>query len=47
MHFSIAVMAMGFKVCEITKDGVEPHKLAGVEKKIREYMRQGGPRTPS
>ena len=37
MLFSIAVMAMGFNVCEITKDGVEPHDLAGVEKKIREY----------
>ena len=35
--FSIAVMAMGFNICEITPDGVEPHNLAGVEKKIREY----------
>ena len=37
MLFSIAVMAMGFNVCEIAKDGVEPHNLAGVEKKIRDY----------
>jgi len=37
MLFTIAVMAMGFKVCEITKDGVEPHNLAGVERNIREY----------
>ena len=37
MLFSIAVMAMGFNICEITSDGVEPHNLAGVEKKIREY----------
>jgi len=37
MLSTIAVMAMGFNVCEITKDGVEPHDLAGVEKKIRGY----------
>lgn len=37
MLSSIAVMAMGFSVCEITGDGIEPHDLAGVEKKIRDY----------
>lgn len=37
MLFSIAVMAMGFNVCEITPNGVEPHNLAGVEKEIRGY----------
>lgn len=43
MLFTIAAMAVGFKVCEITKEGVEPHNLAGVEKKIREYA-AGRPR---
>ena len=37
MLFSIAVMAMGFNVCEIKPDGVEPHNIVGVEKKIRDY----------
>jgi len=34
---TIAVMAMGFSISEIRENKVEPHNLAGVEKKIREY----------
>ena len=37
MLFSLAVMAVGFTVCDITPAGVVPHNLAGVEKKIRAY----------
>ena len=37
MLLTIAVMAMGFNVCEITPNGVEPHTIAGVEKRVREY----------
>ena len=36
---TIAVMAMGYSVCEITKDGVEPHTLKGVEERIRAYAK--------
>ncbi len=35
--FTVAGMAMGFKVCEITDSGVEPSTLAAVEEKIRGY----------
>ena len=34
---TVAVMAMGFNACEITGSGVEPHTLAGVEARVREY----------
>ena len=34
---TVAVMAMGFNACEITKDGVEPHTVAGVGERVREY----------
>ena len=34
---TVAVMAMGFNACEITPEGVEPHTVAGVEKRVREY----------
>ena len=34
---TIAVMAMGFNACEITSDGIEPHTMAGIEKRIRAY----------
>lgn len=37
MLLTIAVMAMGFNACEITKDGVEPHTVAGVEARVRDY----------
>ena len=37
MLLTIAVMAMGFNACEITKNGVEPHTISGVEKRVREY----------
>ena len=37
MLLTVAVMAMGFNVCEITADGVQPHTLAGVEERLREY----------
>ena len=35
--FTIVSMAMGFKVCEITGQGIQPGNIAGVEKKIRAY----------
>ena len=44
MLLTIAVMAMGFNACEITKDGIEPHTIAGVEKRVREYVRDKGPK---
>lgn len=37
---TVAVMAMGFSVCEITPGGVEPHTIDGVAEKIRSYARQ-------
>ena len=37
MLLTIAVMAMGFNACEITKTGVEPHTVAGVEARVRDY----------
>jgi len=33
---TVAVMAMGFNACEITKDGVVPNTIKGVEQRIRE-----------
>lgn len=39
MLLTIAVMAMGFNICEITKDGVEPNTILGIEEKIREYVK--------
>ena len=43
MLLTIAVMAMGFNACEITKTGVEPHTIAGVEKRVREYASRQKP----
>ena len=43
MLLTIAVMAMGFNACEITKTGVEPHTLAGVEARVREYAARQKP----
>lgn len=42
MHllYTIAVMAKGFNVCEITADGVVPDTIAGVEKRIRSYAKK-------
>ena len=37
MLFTIAAMAMGFNICEITDEGVVPSDIRGVEKKIRSY----------
>ncbi len=34
---TLAVLAMGQNACEITAQGVEPHDLKGVEKRIRAY----------
>lgn len=36
MLLTVAVMAMGFNACEITKNGVESHTISGVEKRVRE-----------
>jgi len=38
--FTIAVMAKGFNVCEITSEGVLPNTLAGVEARVRDYAKQ-------
>ena len=43
MLLTVAVMAMGFNACEITPDGVEPHTVAGVEKRVREYAEKQKP----
>lgn len=40
---TIAVMAMGYSVCEITSDGIQPHSLAGVEKRVRAYAEKQKP----
>ena len=37
MLLTIAVMAMGFNACEITPEGVEPHTIAGVAERVKEY----------
>ena len=37
MLFSIAVMAMGFDVCEIRPDGVFPNTMKGIEERIRKF----------
>ena len=37
MLLTVAVMAMGFNACEITKDGVEPHTIAGVRERVSNY----------
>ncbi len=37
LMLTVAVMAMGFSVCEITVKGVEPGDLAGIEKRVRDY----------
>lgn len=39
LMFTIATAATGFPVCEITADGVQPHNLSGVERKIRDYVK--------
>ena len=43
MLLTVAVMAMGFNACEITAGGVEPHTVAGVEKRVREYAAKQKP----
>lgn len=43
MLLTIAVMAMGFNACEITQNGVEPHTIAGVEARVREYASRQKP----
>ena len=39
MLFTIAVMAKGFNVCEITAEGVRPNTMAGVEARIRAHAK--------
>lgn len=38
MLLTVAVMAMGFNICEITAEGVQPHTLKGVEERLRSYV---------
>lgn len=39
MLFTIAAMAMGFNLCEISEEGVTPGTLAGVEEKLHRYAK--------
>ena len=39
LMFTIATAATGFPICEITADGVQPHNLSGMERKIRDYVK--------
>lgn len=36
---TVAVMAMGFNVCEITETGVNPHDIKGIEKRVKKYAK--------
>lgn len=38
MLLTIAVMAMGFNLCQITAGGVEPRTMKGVEERLRNYV---------
>lgn len=38
MLLTIAVMAMGFNLCQITARGVEPNTMKGVEERLRNYV---------
>ncbi|MGN1442322.1 MAG: amidohydrolase family protein, partial [Acutalibacteraceae bacterium] len=38
MLLTVAVMAMGFNICEITAEGVQPHTLKGVEERLKSYV---------
>lgn len=40
--YTIAVMAMGFDICKITKNGVKPDNMKDVEKTIREFASSKG-----
>ena len=37
MLLTVAVLSMGFNICEIGGNGVEPKTMAGIEKRLREY----------
>jgi len=37
MLMTVSVMAMGFNACSITPEGVQPHTVAGVAERVREY----------
>ena len=39
MLFTIGVMAMGFDICSVTKDGIKPDNLKDIEGKIRSYCK--------
>ena len=43
MLLTVAVLAMGFNICEIGSEGVEPKNLAGIEAKLRAYAEQQKP----
>ena len=43
MLLTIGVMATGFNACEITKSGVEPHTISGVEQRVRAYASRQKP----
>ena len=40
---TVAVLAMGFNICEIGSEGVEPRTMAGIEKRLRDYAAREKP----
>lgn len=38
--YTMVLAASSFAVCEITKEGIQPHNLAGAEQKIRAFCRE-------
>lgn len=38
MLLTVAVLAMGFNICEISAQGVQPHTIKGVEERLRSYV---------
>ncbi len=43
MLMTVAVLAMGFNICEIGSEGVEPRTMAGIEKRLRDYAEKQAP----
>ncbi len=43
MLLTVAVLAMGFNICEIGAEGVVPKTMAGIEKRLRAYAEKQAP----
>lgn len=43
MLLTVAVLAMGFNICEIGSEGVEPKTMAGIEARLRAYAEKQAP----